>query len=187
MTDILLLGVIHEYQREKELLLNLLQPEQLAAYRKQRGCYQLWVREHVRSFRPELTFDEMDLPETEVENRLLDTGVLWVHMDIPELVRSRFGLSKQRTPDSEWIAEIDEPREDYWLTMIQKMTQVCKLRRIQILCGAAHLDSFGNKLVRSGCTVTARDVRDEAWIDTSWAERRVPTSPPPTAGPRSCE
>jgi hypothetical protein len=105
MLEILLLGVIHQCQRDMMTL-----PENLrAVYSEQRALYGQWVRGHVKDFSPELIFDEMNLPENEARNRLRDTGVLWVYMDIPEEVRMRFGLSGSRPPGSEWLPEIDEP------------------------------------------------------------------------------
>jgi hypothetical protein len=168
MLEILLLGVIHQCQRDMMTL-----PESLrAVYSEQRTLYGQWVRGHVRDFSPDLIFDEMNLPENEARNRLRDTGVLWVYMDIPEEVRMRFGLSGSRSPGSEWLPEIDEPREEYWLLVIEKMSQACNLKRVLVLCGAAHLDSFANKLKRRGHQLVVKDLRTETWVNFNWIPRR---------------
>jgi hypothetical protein len=166
MVEILLLGVIHNYQREHPY--PILLKDRFALFAEQKALYGRWVREHVKNFGPELIFDEMNLREKEEDNRLRDTGVLWVYMDIPEEVREKFGLSRSRSPGSEWLAGIDEPREDYWLLVIEKMSEACKLKKVLVLCGAAHLGSFGNKLKRSGHQVEVRDLRNEPWVDYSW-------------------
>jgi hypothetical protein len=176
MLEILLLGVIHDYQWEKKMPL----PEYLwALYLEQRTLYAQWVRGHVREFGPELIFDEMNLPQSktcddaEGLNRLSDTGVLWVYMDIPEEVRKKFGLSACRQPGSEWLPEIDEPREDYWVLVIEKISEACKLKKVFVLCGAAHLESFGSKLKRLGHQVEMTDVRTEPWFNLGWIRRPV--------------
>jgi len=61
--------------------------------RSEGGEYQKWIRERVKEFGPSLIFDEMNLAEEDHSDRLEDTGIPWVYMDIPEHVRRRFGLS----------------------------------------------------------------------------------------------
>jgi hypothetical protein len=52
------------------------------------------------------------------------------------------------------------------------MTEFCKIRRVLVLCGAAHLEPFGNKLKKAGHQVNAIDVQDEPWIDLTWSAQK---------------
>ena len=171
MLEILLLGVIHQYQWDCDFTPPL-QPDMRTAYLDQRVRYGRWVRDHVQNFSPDLIFDEMNLPESE-EDRLRDTGVLWVYMDIPEDVRMKYGLTANRgLPGCEWLPEIDEPRENYWQFVVERISAACKLSRVMILCGLAHLDSFGNKLRQSGHQVQAVNLRNEPWVNEDWCIRK---------------
>src|ERR1700727_1603902 len=123
MFDILLLGVEHKYQRHHMLFIP---DEKYIIYLSQRKHYAEWVRGEITRFKPQIILDEMNLPEDEPENRLEDTHVPWVYMDIPEHVRKLFKLSKEdREPGEEIIPEIDEPREKHWLLVINSTSTAC--------------------------------------------------------------
>ena len=173
MLQILLIGVIHQYQWEWDKNFGwALQADQLALYRGQRELYREWIRSLARDFGPDLIFDELNSVYGDPDDRLEDIGVSWVYMDVPESVRRKFGLSKDpRPPGLEWMKEIDEPREAYWQTMMEGVSAACKVNKVLVTCGLAHLDSFGGKLTTSGHAVVRRSVREEVWIDESWCQK----------------
>ena|ERR1039457_4491908 len=171
MLEILLIGVIHDYQWDRSSdLSRCIQTEKLATYQKQRKFYREWIRAQVINFSPCLIFDELNsVRSNDPDDRLEDTGVLWVYMDIPESVRKEFGLSMgQRPPGCEWIKEIDEPREVYWQMVIEGICSACKVQKALVICGLAHLAQFVKRLRASGHEVSARNLRDESWIDETW-------------------
>jgi hypothetical protein len=170
MLRILLVGVMHEHQWEWDKSPgSMLQSSQLLTYRSQRALYREWIRKQVREFTPELIFDEMNSVHGDSDDRLEDTGVSWLYMDIPELVRQKFGLSIARnSPDREWVKEVDEPRETYWQTVIVGLSSACKVRNVLVICGLAHLNSFAARLKSSGHELSVKNVRDESWNDESW-------------------
>lgn len=169
MLEILLLGVAHEFQWENVAFLNRLTAGQLENYQEQRHCYELWVRQCVRGFQPKLIFDEMNLPEGDSTDRLTDTGVPWVYMDIPEEVRRKYGLTAIRnTMDELWIERVDSVRENHWLVVIESITTACKIDRALVVCGAAHLPSLSEKLRIAGHRVSSKSVFKESWCDLDW-------------------
>jgi hypothetical protein len=170
MPRILLTGVLHEYQWEWDKAFGFtLQSNQLSLHRSQRTLYREWIRSRVRDFGPDLIFDEMNSVCGDRDERLEGTGVLWVYMHIPELVRKRFGLSIERnSPSREWVKEVDEPREIYWKVVIEGISSACKVQNVLVTCGLAHLGSFGRRLASSGHQVSVKNVRDEFWNDESW-------------------
>lgn len=173
MLNVLLLGVIHEYQYVRDGEQCVFSENQRAALNEQRRFYGEWVRRRTRDYRSELIFDEMNLPEDATTAKLVDTGILWVYMDIPQGVRQRFGLSKEpRLPGEELIPSIDEPRERHWLLVIESISAECNLDRIVAICGCAHLESFSGKLRERGHEVETQSVRDQTWNDESWCPSR---------------
>lgn len=163
MLDILLLGVVHDYQRQRPFEIEAC--AELGA--DQRAKYIGWIWRFIRDFRPQIMFDEMNLAEGDY--KFEETCVPWVYMDIPEHVRKRF-MSVVRT-GSGLCPSVDEPREEYWLSLVERMSHVCNLSRIMVICGAAHLDSFGGKLSAKGHHVSSADIREEDWFDPSWILR----------------
>jgi hypothetical protein len=170
MLRVLLIGVMHEHQWEWDKSLgSTLRMSQLPTYRSQRALYREWIRAEVREFSPDLIFDEMNSVNGNSEDRLEDTGTLWLYMDIPELVRQKFGLSIERnSPGREWVKEVDEPREIYWQATIEGISSACKVRNVLVTCGLAHLDSFAGRLKSSGHEVSIKNVRNQIWNDESW-------------------
>jgi hypothetical protein len=160
MLEILLLGVVHDYQRQR--------PFQIEAYVElgahQRASYIAWMWKSIKDFHPQIIFDEMNLSEGDY--KFEETSVPWVYMDIPEHVRLKF-LSVERN-DQELRAEVDEPREEYWLSLIEQMSHACDVSKIIIICGAAHLDSFGARLRLKGHHVSVVDIRNEDWFEPRW-------------------
>jgi hypothetical protein len=119
----------------------------------------------------------MNLPEWEHFNRLEDFMVIpWMYMDIPENVRKMFNLIAARPPGKEFIPEIDEPRERHWLKVIESVSTECKLHDIAVLCGAAHLPTFSQKLAEAGHQVTSMDVRQTDWYSADYANSPSPGS-----------
>lgn len=169
MLNVLLLGVVHEYQRQDPLFLYL-PKDRAEIYLEQVRQYAQWVRAQIDGFVPQLIFDEMNLPEWEHFNRLEDLHVVpWMYMDIPEHVRKRFNLTATRTPGKEIIPEIDEPRERHWLKMIESVSTECKLNDVAVLCGAAHLPTFSQKLSDAGHQVKSIDVRQTNWYRADYS------------------
>jgi hypothetical protein len=169
MLNILLLGVVHEFQRQDPNFLYL-PKEKAGIYLGQVRHYSQWVRAQNDSFVPELIFDEMNLPEWERFNRLEDLRVVpWMYLDIPENVRKWFKLTAGRPAGKEIIPEIDEPRERHWLKVIESVTTECKANKVAVLCGAAHLPTFSKKLVDAGYDVKSLDCRDADWYNPGYA------------------
>jgi len=169
MLNILLLGVVHEYQRQDPLFLYL-PKEKAEIYIGQVRFYSQWVRSQIDSFVPELIFDEMNLPECEHFNRLEDLRVVpWMYMDIPENVRGWFKMKVPRVPGKEIIPEIDEPRERHWFKVIESISTECKLSKVVVLCGAAHLPTFSKKLIEAGHSVQSIDCRDAEWYNAGYS------------------
>jgi hypothetical protein len=170
MLRILLIGVAHEYQWECDKTFGFaIQSGKLSLFRSQRALYREWIRKQVRDFSPDLIFDEMNSVYGESDDRLEDTGVSWVYMDIPEQVRKKFGLSIARNSHGrEWVREVDEPREIYWQMVIEGISSACKVQTVLAICGLAHLGSFASRLALSGHAVSVKNVRDEFWNDESW-------------------
>ncbi len=176
MARILLIGAIHEYQRESAHCSMVLRPwpEKLKLYLDQRAEYQKWIRERVKEFGPSLIFDEMNLAEEDHSDRLEDTGIPWVYMDIPEHVRRRFGLSVPRSPENPIIKEVDERRESHWRVVVGTLSQILEVDRVMVICGAAHLEllnqkePFGEKLRDDGHDVDTIDIRNEPWCNLGW-------------------
>ena len=169
MLNVLLLGVVHEFQRQEPRFLYM-PKEKAEIYLAQVRLYAQWVRAQIDGFEAELIFDEMNLPEWEHFNRLEDFVVLpWMYMDIPENVRKRFGLTTVRTPGREIVLEIDEPRERHWLKIIESVATECKLKNVVVLCGAAHLPAFSQKLIEAGFDVKSLDVRETEWYNAGYA------------------
>jgi hypothetical protein len=174
MLNILLLGVVHEYQRQEPRFLYM-PKEKIEIYLAQVRLYAHWVRAHINGFEADLIFDEMNLPEWEHFNRLEDfIFVPWMYMDIPENVRKRFKLTTARTPGKEIIPEIDEPRERHWLKMIESVSTECKLHNVVVLCGAAHLPTFSQKLIEAGHSVKSIDCRDADWYNAGYSNTSSP-------------
>lgn len=173
MLRILLIGAVHEYQWACDNAFGFaVKSGQLPLYQSQRALYRKWIREQVRDFCPDLIFDEMNSVGGDSDDRLEDTGVLWVYMDIPELVRKKFGLSIARNSSGrERVKEVDEPREIYWQMVIEGISSACKIQTLLVICGLAHLDSFAGRLSASGHQVSVKNVRDESWNDESWRPR----------------
>src|SRR5580698_5037852 len=99
MLNILLLGVVHQYQHQDPNFLYL-PKDKAKIYLGQIRAYSQWVRAQIDGFAriddfvPQLIFDEMNLPEWEPFNRLGDLQVIpWMYMDIPEHVRKWFKLT----------------------------------------------------------------------------------------------
>jgi hypothetical protein len=177
VAKILLIGAIHEYQRESAHFSIVLRPHpaRLKLYRDQRAEYQKWLRQQIHKFGPQLIFDEMNLAEEDHEDRLEDTGVPWIYMDIPQHVRTAFGLSVARSADNPIVEEVDRPRELFWQTVVRTLTQLLNLDRATVICGAAHLESFSDKLRQDGHElVQILDVRKAQWIDLGWAPEILP-------------
>jgi len=151
MLNVLLLGVVHEFQRQEPRFLYL-PKEKIEIYLAQVRLYSRWVRAQVAGFETQLIFDEMNLPEWEHFNRLEDFVVVpWMYMDIPENVRKIFRLTTTaRSPGKEIVPEIDEPCERHWLKTIESVSTECKLQNVVVLCGAAHLPTFSQKLIQAG-------------------------------------
>jgi hypothetical protein len=169
MLNILLLGVVHEYQRQDPRFLYL-PKEKAEIYLAQVRFYSQWVRAQIDGFETELIFDEMNLPEWEHFNRLEDFVVVpWMYMDIPENVRKVFKLTAARGPGKEIIPEIDEPRERHWLKVIESVSTECKLSNIVVLCGAAHLPTFSQMLIEAGHSVQSIDCRDAGWYNAGYS------------------
>ena len=81
MLQILLIGVIHQYQWDWDKNFGwALQADQLALYRGQRELYREWIRALVRNFGPDLIFDEFNSVYGDPDDRLEDIGVSWVYM-----------------------------------------------------------------------------------------------------------
>lgn len=162
MLQVILLGAIHHYQRQ--------QPFPISAYielgAQQRASYIGWVWKNIHSFSPQIIFDEMDLAECDY--KFVESGAPWVYMDVPEHVRQIFGMTATRTEETILIPDIDEPREKYWLSLVEQMVIACEVSKVMIICGAAHLDSFGTKLRERGHRVTNFDIRQEGWYDDRW-------------------
>lgn len=176
MLNILLLGVVHEYQHQDPKFLYL-PKEKAEIYLGQVRLYSQWVREQIDGFVPELIFDEMNLPECEHFNRLEDLRVVpWMYMDIPENVRKWFKLTAQRGPGEEIIPGIDEPRERHWLKVIESVSTECKLSNVVVLCGAAHLPTFSQKLIEAGHSVKSIDCRDADWYNGGYSNTSSPES-----------
>jgi hypothetical protein len=97
-----------------------------------------------------------------------------MYMDIPEHVRKRFKLTAARTPGKEIIPEIDEPRERHWLKMIESVSIECKLHNVVVLCGAAHLPTFSQKLIEAGHDVKSIDARETEWYNADYANSSSP-------------
>jgi hypothetical protein len=170
MLNVLLLGVVHEFQRQDPRFLYL-PNEKAKIYLAQVRLYAQWVRAQIDCSKTEVIFDEMNVPEWEHFNRLEDFIVIpWMYMDIPENVRKRFGLIPVRTPGIEIVPEIDEPREKHWLSTIESVCTGCKLKNIAVLCGAAHLPTFSQKLIKAGFDVKSIDVRDTDWYNAGYAD-----------------
>jgi hypothetical protein len=177
VAKISLIGTIHDYQRESAHFSFVLgpQPEKLELYRGQQAQYQRWVRQQIDKFKPQLIFDEMNLAEDDHQGRLEDTGVPWVYMDIPEHVRKAFGLSVARSTDKPIVEEVDHPRELFWQMVISTLTKQLKVEQATVICGAAHLECFSDKLRQDGHElVQILDVRRAEWIDLGWAPEIVP-------------
>jgi hypothetical protein len=190
MLNVLLLGVIHDYQELSdprghplspasfESLLapgeigSLLLRDPIGSLYSQRRYYAAWVRACVRDFQPRLIFDEMNFAESQLEERLDDTDVLWVYMDIPQGVRERFSLTCERGPGTFWVDAIDTPREQHWQLVIESITTACKVTRVVVICGLAHLDTFSTRLRAAGHGVEVKNVRDEPWINEPWNKRK---------------
>jgi hypothetical protein len=169
MLNVLLIGVVHEFQRQDPNFL-FLPKEKAEIYLEQVRSYSQWVRAEIEKFQPQVIFDEMNLPEWEPFNRLADFRVLpWVYMDIPEHVRKLFQLTAPRPPGKEIIPEIDEPRERHWLKMIESISTECKKHSVVVLCGAAHLPTFSKKLIEAGHEVTSLDCRNAAWYNPGYS------------------
>ncbi|MBB5331420.1 hypothetical protein [Tunturiibacter gelidoferens] len=166
MLNVLLLGAIHQYQHASERDAKCFSPDQVKTLGEQRGLFGAWVRVCVSDSQPELIFDEMNLPESAVSERFMDTEVPWVYMDIPEDVRARY--IPARSAGEPWLYRIDEPRERHWQLVIESITSACDLTRIIAICGAAHLESFSSKLRAAGHTVEVLSVRDMPWNDETW-------------------
>jgi hypothetical protein len=175
MLQILLIGVIHQYQWEWDKDSGwALRADQLALYRNQRALYGAWIRSQVRDFGPNLIFDEFNSVCGDPNDRLEDTGVSWVYMDVPQSVRKKFDLSMDPRPAGfEWVREIDEPRETYWQAVIEGISIACKVEKVLVTCGLAHLDSLRGRLTASGHAVSYRSVRDELWVDENWCPKAV--------------
>lgn len=180
MLNILLIGVVHEYQWQDPKFLYL-PKDKAEIYLGQVHSYSQWVRAQIDGFvqvdgaPPQLIFDEMSLPEWEPFNRLQDLQVVpWMYMDIPEHVRKWFNLTAPRPPGKEIIPEIDEPRERHWLKMIESVSAECKLSNIVVLCGAAHLPTFSKKLTDAGHSVKSMDCRDTDWYNAGYSNRSYP-------------
>lgn len=175
MLNILLLGVVHEFQRQEPRFLYNKPKEKVEIYLAQLRLYAHWVRAQINGFETELIFDEMNLPEWEHFNRLEDFRYIpWMYMDIPENVRKRFELTATRIPGKEIIPEIDEPRERHWLKMIESVSTECKLHNVVVLCGAAHLPTFSQKLIDAGYSVKAMDCRDADWYNAGYSNTSSP-------------
>lgn len=179
MLNILLLGVVHEYQQQSPKFLYL-PKDKAEIYLGQLASYSRWVREQITTIAqdggsiPEVIFDEMNLPEWEPFNRLEDVGVHWVYMDIPERVRKRFKLTADdRGPGKEIIPEIDEPRERHWFKVIESISTECKLSTVVVLCGAAHLPTFSKKLTDAGHSVKSVDCRDTDWYSRAYVNAPI--------------
>jgi hypothetical protein len=153
--------VNHPYQRQQPFPFTA--SIELAAH--QRACYIAWIWTHIHSFSPQIIFDEMNLAEGDY--KFAESGIPWVYMDIPEHVREKFDLKVARTEEA-LIPRVDEPREKYWLNLVEQMVIACDTSKAMVICGAAHLDSFGVKLRDRGHVVTAFDMRSEAWYDDRW-------------------
>jgi hypothetical protein len=174
MLNILLLGVVHEFQWQDPRFLYLPKPK-AEIYLEQVRCYSQWVRAEIDSFHAQVIFDEMNLPECEPFNRLKDLRVVpWMYMDIPENVRALFQMIGNRIPGNEIIPAIDEPRERHWLRVVESISTECKLDTIAVLCGAAHLPTFGQKLHDTGHSVTAFDCRREHWYNPGYSNSQSP-------------
>ncbi len=146
--------------------------ERSEIYLAQLRLYSQWVRTQIDRFEAELIFDEMNLPEWEHFNRLEDFLLVpWMYMDIPENVRKRFNLTTPRQPGKEIVPEIDEPRERHWRKIIESICAECKLQKIVVLCGAAHLPTFSQKLIEAGYDVQSVDVRETEWYDAGYANK----------------
>lgn len=169
MPSVLLLGVVHEFQRQDPRFLYM-SKDKSEIYLAQVRFYSHWVRAQIDGFEAELIFDEMNLPEWEHFNRLEDFLVVpWMYMDIPENVRKRFSLTTVRQPGKEIVPGIDEPRERHWLKIIESVCSECKLNKIVVLCGAAHLPTFSQKLIEAGCDIKSIDVRETEWYNADYA------------------
>jgi hypothetical protein len=174
MLNILLLGVVHEFQRQEPRFLYV-PKEKVQIYLAQVRLYAHWVRTQIDGFEAELIFDEMNLPEWEHFNRLEDFLVVpWMYMDIPENVRKRFNLTAARPPGKEVIPEIDEPRERHWLKTIESVSTECKLHNVVVLVGAAHLPTFSQKLIEAGHDVKSMDVRKTEWYNAGYSNSSSP-------------
>ncbi len=169
MPNVLLLGVVHEFQRQDPRFLYV-SKEKAEIYLAQVRLYSQWVRAQIDGFEAELIFDEMNLPEWEHFNRLEDFIVVpWMYMDIPENVRKRFNLTTVRQPGKEIVPEIDERRERHWLKIIESVCAECNLEKVVVLCGAGHLPTFSQKLTEAGCDVKSVDVREMQWYSAGYA------------------
>jgi hypothetical protein len=112
MPNVLLLGVVHEFQRQDPRFLYM-PKEKSEIYLAQVRLYSQWVRAQISGFEAEVIFDEMNLPESEHFNGLEDFLVVpWMYMDIPENVRKRFNLTTTREPGKEIVPEIDNHVRD---------------------------------------------------------------------------
>jgi hypothetical protein len=88
----------------------------------------------------------------------------------------RMYLARVAVVVRELIPEIDEPRERHWLKMIESVSTECKLDRVVVLCGAAHLPTFSKKLVEAGHEVTPLDCRSADWYNPGYANSPSPHS-----------
>jgi hypothetical protein len=95
-------------------------------------------------------------------------------MDIPENVRKWFKLTAGRPAGKEIIPEIDEPRERHWLKVIESVSTECKLHNVVVLCGAAHLPNFSQKLIEAGHDVKSIDARKTEWYNADYAHTSSP-------------
>jgi hypothetical protein len=122
--------------------------------------------EQIRHFQPRIIFDEMNLAETDY--KFEESDVPWVYMDVPRHVRQHFDLMAVRLPGVPLIPTVDEPREKYWLSVVEQMSVACKVSKVMVICGLAHLESFGQKLRANGHQVTGLNMREQNWYDDRW-------------------
>jgi hypothetical protein len=58
--------------------------------------------------------------------------------------------------------------------MIESVSIECKLHNVVVLCGAAHLPTFSQKLIEAGHDVKSIDARETEWYNADYANSSSP-------------
>jgi hypothetical protein len=165
--EILLVGLVHQYQWLEGLHPHLLEAEQRRQFTQR-------IQQLVEEFRPNVILDET--PDTDNAELLGVLPIPPIAIDIPPTRKRERGFNVERSVHF-LCPYVDAIRERYWRHRLYLLVKGLSNARVLMLIGAKHLESsyikplaFPELLTNGGYCVTVVNLyKGDGW-DHSWVE-----------------